>query len=171
MAVIGVEHVGRQAAVHLEAIGAADVLVEAKCGDAEDFAQSRFALLACVVAQPSFELAQDRILGVAAHANDEGDAELLPIGCVEPVEAIEFLVVEPIEAGAGLLGLGLKRQRIQPHRLVSEVRVAGDECVLPLAARLLYRLLHGLGQGGKRRERPLAGGGLRDPGRVFVDVA
>ena len=108
---------------------------------------------------------------MAARANDEGDTELLPIGFVEPVEAIELFVVEPIEAGAGLLGLGLKRQRIQPHRLVSEVRVAGDECVLSLAARLLYGLLHGLGQGGKRRERTLAGGGRRDPRRVFVDVA
>src|SRR5215831_15592934 len=38
---LGVEHMGRQTAVHLEAIGGLDALVEAKRGNAEDLAERR----------------------------------------------------------------------------------------------------------------------------------
>jgi len=42
---MGVEHMGRQAAMHVEPIGGRNPLIEAKRGDAEDFGERRLGFL------------------------------------------------------------------------------------------------------------------------------
>jgi hypothetical protein len=58
--------------------------------DQADLVERRRALGLGIVAEPPFELAQDGIAGVAADADDEGKAELLPVGGVEPAESVEL---------------------------------------------------------------------------------
>ena len=87
---MGVEHMGREAAVHLEAIGGLDPLVEAQRGDAEDFGERRFGLGRRAVVQTMLELPQDRILAVPPHADDERDGEFLAVGIVQAVKLREF---------------------------------------------------------------------------------
>ena len=77
---MGVEHMGRQPAVHLETIGGRDALIEAQRGDAEDFAERRLGLGRHIVLHAALELLQDRVPAVPAHADDERDAEFFPIG-------------------------------------------------------------------------------------------
>ena len=71
--------------------------------------QRRVAFGLGVMVEPALELAQDRIPGVAADADDEGKAEFLPVGGVEPVEAVELLGAQPVEAEPALFGLGMPR--------------------------------------------------------------
>ena len=84
-----------------------------------------------VVLEPALELAQDRIPGVAADADDERKAEFLPVGGVEPGEAVELLGAEPVETKPALFGLGMAGQvgALDP---AAELRVAADEGRLPL---------------------------------------
>ena len=79
-----------------------------------------------VMVEPALELAQDRIPGVAADADDEGKAEFLPVGGVEPAEAVELLGAEPVEAKPALFGLGMAGQvgALDP---AAQLRVAADE--------------------------------------------
>ena len=124
---VGVKHVGRKPAVHLELVGRADVLVEPQRGDAENLIQRSVVLRRRVVLEPPRELAQDRFLAVAADADDEGDAEFGVIGVVEAVEGGELFLAQPVEAGAGLLGGRVGGELALTRRLAGEVRMGLDQ--------------------------------------------
>ncbi len=94
---VGVEHVGRQPPGGDRHAWAVHQRNETEPGDQADLVQRRLALGLLVVGKPSLELAKDRIPGVAADADDEGKAEFLPVGGVEPVEAVELPGAEPVE--------------------------------------------------------------------------
>ena len=132
--------------------------------------QRRVALGFGVVLEPALELAQDRIPGVAANADDEGEAEFLPVGGVEPAEAVELLGAETVEAKPALFGLGILGQvgALDP---AAELRVAADEGRLPLRRRLADRLHHGVVEGRHGRVGPAGSRGLRHPGGVFEHFA
>ncbi len=104
---LGVEHMGRQPATDFQTVGAGDALIEAERDDTENLIQRRFALRRGIIAEAFFELAQDRVFAVPAHANDEGNVEFRVIGIVKPVEIGEFIVREPIQSGARLLAFGI----------------------------------------------------------------
>ena len=87
---MGVKHMGREPSMHLETIGGLEPLIEAKRGDAENFSERRLGFLRHAVLQSAFKLLQDRILTVAAGANDEGNAELLAVGLVQAVKLGKF---------------------------------------------------------------------------------
>ena len=129
-----------------------------------------FALGLRVVGEPSLELAQDRIPGVAANADDEGKAEFLPVGGVEPAEAVELLGAEPVEAEPALFGLGMAGQ-VGAFDPAAELRVAADEGQLPLGRGPPDRLHHGVVQCRDGRVGPAGGGGLGHPGGVFEHFA
>src|SRR5215470_7705995 len=131
---------GRQMAVHLESIGGFDALVEAKRGDAEDFAKRRFGFRRHGVLQAAFELLQDRILAMPPHADDEGHAELLAIGVVEAMELRKFRLRQAVEAGARLFRLGIDGHGACARRLAREIRMALDQRQLLLR----WRGAHGL---------------------------
>src|ERR1700761_4013478 len=98
-----VEHMSRQPTGQLEFVRRLDAQVEAQRRDAEDLGKRGFSFLGRAVGETPLELSQDRILGVAPHADDEGEAELRPIGIVELMEARELRVAQPVKSGAGLL--------------------------------------------------------------------
>src|ERR1700733_12225420 len=91
-------------AVHFEAVIGLDALVESQRGDAEDFLERRFLLRASIVVQPPRELAQDRLLAVPAHADNERHGEFLAVSIVETMEIGELRLAELVEAGRGLFG-------------------------------------------------------------------
>src|SRR5215831_19741337 len=97
---------GRQTAVHLEAIGGFEALVETKRGNAEDLSERRFGFRRHRILQATFELLQDRIPAVSPHADDERHAELLAVGVVEAMELRKFRLRQAIKAGARLFRLG-----------------------------------------------------------------
>ena len=105
----GVEHVGREPAGGDRHAGPVDQRDETQPRDQADLVQRRVAFGVGVVGEPPLELAQDRIPGVAADADDEGKAEFLPVGGVEPAEAVELLGAQPVEAEPALFGLGIGR--------------------------------------------------------------
>src|SRR5262249_48891802 len=107
--------------MHLEAIGGFDALVEAKRGDAEDFAERRFGFSRHGVLQATFKLLQDRIPAVPPHADDEWHAELLAVGVVEAMELRKLRLRQAVEAGARLLRLGIHRHSACARRLAREV--------------------------------------------------
>ena len=143
---------------------------ETKPRDQADLVQCRFALGLRVVGEPPLELAKDRIPGVAANADDEGKAEFLPIGGVEPAEALELLGAESVETKPALLGLGMVGQvgAVDP---AAQLRVAGDEGPLPLGRGPPDRLHHGVVQCRDGRVGPAGGGGLGHPGGMFEHFA
>ena len=128
----GVEHVGREPPGgdrHARPVDHGD---QAQPGDQADLVRApRRARPRRSLREPALELAQDRIPGVAAHADDEGKAEFLPVGGVEPAEAVELLRAQPVEAEPALFGLGVAGQvgALDP---AAEFRVAADEGRLPL---------------------------------------
>ncbi len=124
-----------------------------------------------VVAEPPLELAQDRIAGVPAHADDEGKAEFLPVGGIEPAEAVEFLRAQPVEAEAALFGLGMAAVRsARATRLPSSGwPPMKASCRSGGACRTACH--HGVVQGGHGRVGPARGGCLGHPGGVFEHLA
>ena len=123
-----------------------------------------------IVLEPARELAQDRIPGVAPDADDERKAEFLPVGGVEPGEAVELFRAETIETKPALFGLGIPGEvgALDP---AAKLRVAADEGRLPLGRRLTDRLHHGVMQRRHGRVGPPGGRGLRHPGGVFEHFA
>src|SRR5512144_1431119 len=89
--------------MHGKPIRSAYALVETQRHNAENFLDRRCPLALDVGVAPSVELAQDRVLGVPPHANDERKAELLFVGLVTAMEGRIFVLRQPIEPGAGLL--------------------------------------------------------------------
>ena len=165
---MGVEHMGRQAAMHLEPIGGRNPLIEAKRGDAENFPERRFGLGRRAVLHAALELPQDRVPAVPPHADDERDAKFFPIGVVEAVELGKLRVRQAIETDAGLFGRGLVGHHAGTRCLAREVGMPLDQCQPLIGWRGAYRRHHCVMQGGKRAERPLSIYGLRHPRRVLV---
>ena len=100
---------GREPAGGRRLAGAIHLGDQAQPRDQADLLERALPFGRDVVAEPTLELPQDRIAGVPAHADDEGKAEFLPVGGVEPAEAVELLRAQPVEAEAALLGLGVLR--------------------------------------------------------------
>ena len=157
--------------LHPELVGRLDPLVEPQRADAEDLGQRRFGFRRHAVLQATLELPQDRLLAVPAHADDERNAEFLAVGIVVAVEGGVFRLRQPVEAGAGLLGLGIGRHGAGARRLAGEVGMALEQRHPLFHGRLAHRRDHRLVQRGERGERPPPMHGLRHPRRVLVDVA
>ena len=115
----GVEHVGRQPPDRVRLARPLDRGDHAQPGDQADLGERRGLFGRGIVSQPPLELPQDRIPGVAADADDEGKAELLPVGGIEGAEAVELLRAQPVEAEPALFGLGVAGQSARLTRLPS----------------------------------------------------
>ena len=117
---------GREPAGGDRLAGAVHLGDQAQPRDQADLVQRGIAFGLRVVLKPALELAQDRIPGVPAHADDEGKAEFLPVGGVEAVEAVELLGAQPVEAEPALFGLGMIGQvgALDP---AAELGMAADE--------------------------------------------
>ena len=168
---MGVEDMGRQAAVHLETIGGRNPLIEAQRGDAEDFIERRVGLGAHIVLHTTRELLQDRVPAVPAHADDERDAEFFPIGAVELMKLSKFGFRQSVETDAGLFGRGLACHRARPRCLAREIGMSLDQCQPLIRRRGAHSRRHRVVQSRKCAERPLRIDGLRHPGSVLVDIA
>ncbi len=170
LAAVGIEHMGRQPAIDGQALAARDLLIEAKRRDPADLLERAFDFLRGIVRQPALEVAQNRILGVAPHADDIGKAELVAIGGVDPLEGRVFGLRQPIQARAVLFGAGIGGEPGRALGLVGEIGVRLDQRHAPVGRGLLDDTGH---CGKKLRdacEWPLVGGGFRDPRRMFEDI-
>ncbi len=125
-----VEYVGRQMSMHLEAIRPLDALIEPQRRDAKDFGERSLSLGRRIVVEPPRELAQDRVLAVPPYAYDEGHTELRTVGVVEAMEGGEFLFAQPVEARAGLLGGGIRRQLAFTRGFAGKIGVTVDQRAL-----------------------------------------
>ena len=88
-----------------------------------------------VVATPSVELVQDRILGVAPHADDERKAELLLVGLVAAMECRVLVLGQAIEPGAGLLRGRVGGQCAGTRGFAGEIGMRLDDGELAVFAR------------------------------------
>ena len=164
---MGIEHMGRDPAVHLEPIRRGNAQIEPQRGDAADFGQRRFLLGGFVVAQPLFELAQDRIFAMPAHADDERHIEFFSIGVVEPVKSGELLFRKLVEPGACLLEFGIVRHRAFAGGFAREVRVSLDRREAPAGVGAPHCFVHGRGERVEAGKRPCRTGCYGNPWRVF----
>src|SRR6516164_10658825 len=101
-----IKDMGGEVAVHLEALGGLYPRVEPQRRDLEDFCQRGLLLAGRIIMQPMPELAQDGILAVSPHTDDEWEREFFPIGFVQSMKVRELLLGKPIKTGACLLRLG-----------------------------------------------------------------
>ena len=127
--------------------------------------------VAAIVAQAALELGQDRIARVAAHADDEGKAELRLVGIVQAVEARELLLRERVEPDARLLVPRVLGQRAGAGGLAGQVGMAAQEVELAFARRGPHRAHHRRVQRRHGGERSLGGDGFGDPGGQFERIA
>ena len=166
----GVEHVGRQPSDRVRLARPLDRGDHAQPGDQADLGERR-GLFGCgIVLQPPLELPQDRIPGVAADANDEGKAELLPVGGIEGAEAVELLRAQPVEAEPALFGLGVAGP-VRPLDPAAQFRVAADEGLEPFRRGGPDRLHHGPVQRLDGGIGPAFRHRLRHPGGMFERFA
>jgi hypothetical protein len=136
-----------------------------------DLLERRRSLRLEAVGQPALEIVQDRVARVPAHADDEGKAEALAIGRVQPLEARELCLAQPVEPEAALLPARLRGHGAGTRDLAAELRVAADQAELLGLAGGGNGLHHGAVQIGDRRERPRRKGPLRHPRRALEDAA
>ena len=124
-----------------------------------------------VVAEAALELPQDGVAGVAAHADDEGEAEFLAISLIEARERRELGGAEAVEAEASLLRLGRIGEAGGLADPAAQFRVSSDEGQLPLRGLPPHRADHGVMQRCDREVGPSGHRGLRHPGRMFEHFA
>ena len=84
-----------------------------------------FVVAWCV--QAALQFGQDSGLVLQAHADHEGESKALPVGVVECVEAVEFVFVEPVQAGRGLLGGGGGGEGAVDCGLAGQFRMRADQ--------------------------------------------
>ena len=131
--------------------------------------------LARSLVEAGLEGLQDVGLGVVAHGDDEGKAELRDIGVVQRWEVCALGVGQGVEPGGGLFGGGFGGQPLAPAPACRQGR--GGRCSTPrrsssLAARntAAQRVVQADGavMGGAKFQ---VEGALGDPGRMFEDAA
>ena len=126
-AAVGIQHMGRQAAVHWKLVLGRDKLIEPQRRDPADFPDRGLRLGLGIVRQPAFEIAQDGIPGVAANADDIGKAEFGAVGVVDALERDKFGIRKPIQAGAVLLGVRFRGEARGALGLVGEIGMRPDQ--------------------------------------------
>ncbi len=102
--------------------------LQTQADDLADLVERRGDLGVAVVGEAALHRGEDARLVGQAHADDEGEAEFLPVGGVERVEAVELRLGQPVEPGAGLLGrarLGEACRRPRPCRRARDGRGSG----------------------------------------------
>ena len=113
-----VQHVRGEAAVRLRLAGPVHRLDEPQPRDVADLRGApRRAPCRGVLAEPALEVVEDGVARVPAHADDERKAEALAIGRVQPLEARELRLAQPVETEAALLPARLPpswRRRARP---------------------------------------------------------
>ena len=166
-----IEHVGRQVAVHFETVGRRHPLIEPQRGDPKNLGERGFLFGRGVVAQPPLELAQDRFLAVAAHADNEGHAEFFTVGVVEAMESGELRFAQPVEPGAGLLGGGIHGELALARGFAGKIGMAVDQRALSRLAGVAHRVGHRLVKCRETRERPRRISLVRHPRRQFHHFA
>src|SRR5262249_14248908 len=103
-AIMVVQDMGRQAARNRQFVGGLNPVTEPQRADAKDFAERGFKFSFGGVSQTPFVLAQDRILGMAAHAENERNVEFLPVGVAQSLKQRVLGMRKSIESGSGLFG-------------------------------------------------------------------
>ncbi len=121
-----------------------------------------------VVAQPAFHRREDARLVRQPHADDEGEAELVAIGRVERLEALELRQRQPVEPGAGLLGGGGLGQRRVDRGIARQLGVGADQRELLVGRRVAHHLHQ---PGMEVRQRQPLRGALDHPGAVLEQRA
>jgi hypothetical protein len=71
---------------------------------------------------------------MSPHADDEREAEFLPIGLIEPMETLELLPAQPIQAEPALFGLRF-RGEVGTGDPAAKLGMATDEGELPAGGR------------------------------------
>ena len=141
---------------------------QAQPGDAANLAQRSAALGSGVVAQPPPELGQDGAAAMAAHAQDEREAETLAVG---RVQAREVLVRGARQAKRRLLGRGVAAHRPLQRGSSGEFGMAAEERPDLGGRSSLDGPHHRCVQRGDAGERPGGRRLFRNPRRVLEDVA
>src|SRR5712671_844368 len=108
-AVMVVEHMGRQAARNRQFIGGFDPVAEPERGNAKDFVERGFKFSLASILQAPLVLPQDRLLRVAADADDEGNVEFLQVGVAQLRKQCVFGIRKAVEPGAALLRFRFRR--------------------------------------------------------------
>src|SRR5258708_4120949 len=124
---MGIEDMGAQSSADFRHALTRHLARNAKPRDVEDFLQGGSELRRSIVAEPAFELRQDRVPRVAAHADDERKAELRCICVVEAMKTVERLVAETVEANACLLALRIVGERICASGFPRKIGMAAQE--------------------------------------------
>ena len=107
-------------------------VLQPEAGDSGDLVQCGLDLLLADVGQPLLGAGENRLLGVVPHADHVWEAELLPVGRVQPVEPLVLLWRKPVQAGGRLLVRGRFRKLAGERGLPGEVRVRPDQGDAPL---------------------------------------
>ncbi len=147
-----------------------DHLVEAEIGDLPDLAEGAGELGLAVAFEPFLEGAQDRRPAAVPDRQDEGKPEPVPVGPVQPMEALELRRRALIEARRGLLVARVPGQR-RDTGVIGEVRMGADERQLRVKTGHAHGLHHRpvkRRHGGEGLRRVAA---LRDPGRALEHLA
>ena len=141
-AAVRIQHMGRQAAVHRKLILGRDELIETERRDPADFPDRGLRLGLGIIRQPAFEIAQDRIAGVAPNADDIGKAKFAAVGVVDALEGLIFGIRQPIEAGAVLFGVGFRGETGGALGLAGEIGMRLDQRQPQFLRRAVDRRLH-----------------------------
>ena len=132
---------------------------------------ARFLFRRGIIVQPPRELAQDRLLAVPAHADNERHGEFFAVGVVEAMEIGKLLLAEPVEPGRGLFGRRVGGELAFPRRLAGEIGMAVDQRLPPFRRRVAHCIRHGLIERRDAREWPPGKRLLRHPGRELHHLA
>ena len=167
---MGIEHMGGEAPVHRQLVVSRHELVQSQRRNPADFRDRRLHLGLGIVGQPPLEIPQNRILGVAADADDIGKAELRAIGVIDPLERGIFRIGQPVEADAVLLGIGFGGKPRRALGLVGEIRMRFYQREAQFRRREIDRRFHRIEQLLHAHERPRRYNLFGNPRRIFEDV-
>ncbi len=151
----------------------AELVVQPQLHDAVDVAQRLGSLELRVIVQPAGKGLDDLLAiqaGAArpAHGQDEGEAELRVVVCIELLDALELLQRAIGEAGLALFAGRLAGESLRHHGLAGELGVRPDQGQLLVRAGRAHDVRQRLLQMRERSEGPLRQSLPRDPRRVFV---
>jgi len=138
----------------------------------EEFFLDRAGKFGCkVVAEPTLELREDRVLGIAAVGDREGHVELVAIGLVQLLQPFVIGLGQRVDARDRLLELRRRRDVLRLHGPVADVRKLVEEGQLLFARRRPESVGQGLMERSHGQEWPLGEGRFRHPRRQFIGIA